>query len=84
MDCNITVFTIVKYGSEYAQITTLNLNKVRKSAPPSVFTCGAQWVLLLLTRRSTGVDQNVKSDKVMSELSVTSFIFLRTHLVAQK
>ena len=38
----------------------------------------------MLTKRSTSVDQNVKSDKVMSQLFVAIFIILRTHLVAQK
>ena len=38
----------------------------------------------VLTKRSTHVDQNIRSDKVMSQLSITIFVAPRTHLVAQK
>ena len=38
----------------------------------------------VLTERSTHVDQNIRSDKVMSQLSLTIFMTPRTHLVAQK
>ena len=38
----------------------------------------------MLTKRSTSVDQNFGSDKVMSQLSITIFVVPRTHLVAQK
>ena len=77
------VFTIANYVSEIAQITIINLNKV-KSDFPSVFDLWVQGASVVLTKRSTGVDQNLKFDKVMSQLSVAIFIFLRTHLVAQK
>ena len=38
----------------------------------------------MLTKRSTHVDQNMRSDKVVSQLSITIFVAPRTHLVAQK
>ena len=38
----------------------------------------------MLTKRSTYVDQNIRSDKVVSQLSVTIFVTPRTYLVAQK
>ena len=38
----------------------------------------------VLTKRSTPVDQNVRYDKVMSQLSLAIFVTPRTHLVAQK
>ena len=38
----------------------------------------------VLTKRSTHVDQNIRSDKVMSQLSLAIFVTPRTHLVAQK
>ena len=38
----------------------------------------------VLTKRSTHVDQNVRSDKVMSQLSLAIFVTSRTHLVVQK
>ena len=38
----------------------------------------------VLTKRSTNVDQNVRSDKVMSQLFLAIFVTFRTHLVVQK
>ena len=38
----------------------------------------------LLTKRLTIIDKNMKSDKVMSQLSVAILIVLRTHMIAQK
>ena len=38
----------------------------------------------VLTKRSTSVDQNLRSDKVMSKLSAAIFATPRTHLGAQK
>ena len=49
-----------------------------------IFTCGAQKGNWLLTKRSTGVDQNFRSWKVMSQLSVAIFIAPRTHFPAQE
>ena len=38
----------------------------------------------VLTKKSTCVDQNIRSDKVMSQLSLATFVTSRTHLVVQK
>ena len=45
---------------------------------------GAQKGISVLTKRSTHVDQNLISWKVMSKLSVAIFIAPRTHFPAQK
>ena len=42
------------------------------------------WCCLVLPKRSTSVDQNFRSDKTYSQLSVAIFIAPRTHLGAQK
>ena len=38
----------------------------------------------MLTKKSTNVDQNFKSNKEVTQLFVAIFIILRTHPVAQK
>ena len=38
----------------------------------------------VLTKSSTHVDQNVRSDKAISQLSLAIFLIPKTHLVAQK
>jgi hypothetical protein len=42
------------------------------------------WCYPVLTKRSTSVDQNFRSDNIYSQLSVAIFMTSRTHLGAQK
>ena len=48
------------------------------------FPLAGSKILTLLIRRSTGVDQNLKSDRMRSKLSVAIFIVLGNGLMAQK
>ena len=59
-------------------------NPFFRNRPYPVFTCTVTEGADMLTKRSTGVDQNFLSESMDSQLSVAIFMTPRTHLGAQE